>query len=316
MNIASLLLGKILPILIGVLLLSQVGVLPFSQVLPAMADSDSEDDLEMEEGDVFVAVGSSSVQWRHADGTFVALLTCTSITSFFTTGMAFNDDDLYVTMFDGRGVCIFDETGTDIGTFGSGYLGSVESIVFGDDDDTVFTGEVDVFPGCPGCLRQFDEVGNTLMTFTPALENRGIDHIELADDDCTLFYTSEGNLVKRYDVCTNTQLIDFATLHLPAVGGHGSFALRLIDDDDGLLVASTADIHRLDSTGTTVQTYDAPGQNCWFALNLDSDDDAFWAADFCTSDVYKFDISTGAVLLSFNTGTGPSTVFGLVVKAD
>jgi len=55
-----------------------------------------------------------------------------------------------------------------------------------------------------------------------------------------------------------------------------SFALRILPTfaalDPSLLVASWQDI-RLMSLGQTVGTYDAAGENCWFALNLDPDGD-------------------------------------------
>jgi len=68
--------------------------------------------------------------------------------------------------------------------------------------------------------------------------------------------------------------------------------------------------------GGITRIYDAPGQDCWFALNLDPDGTSFWSADFCTSMVYKFDIESGTVLRSFSTGTPANTVFGLVVNGE
>jgi hypothetical protein len=71
-----------------------------------------------------------------------------------------------------------------------------------------------------------------------------------------------------------------------------------------------------DSAGGVVDTYDVDGENNWFALNLDPDGTSFWSADFITSNVYKFDIATGDVLDSFNTGTASNTVFGLTVFGE
>ena len=83
-----------------------------------------------------------------------------------------------------------------------------------------------------------------------------------------------------------------------------------------MLVADNAFIVRLDAGGNVIQTYDAPGEDGWFALNLDPDGASFWSASFVTADVFKFDIASGAVLLSFNTGTGGNTVFGLSVFGE
>src|SRR5207249_4778632 len=69
-------------------------------------------------------------------------------------------------------------------------------------------------------------------------------------------------------------------------------------------------------SGQVVQTYTASGESCWFALNLDPDGKSLWSADFCSSNVYKFDIATGQQLLKFNTGTNGFSVFGLVIFGE
>ena len=261
-------------------------------------------------GDVFVATSNSTVQWRHADGTLHSVLT--TLPSAFTTGMAFEefgDQELYVTGFDGNQVSKFNNMGVLQGGFGSGYNALPESILF-DADGNAYVGQA----GGNRDILKFDLAGTLLASFDVATENIGSDWIDLDADQCTMYYTSEGSRVLRFDVCTNTQLSDF-TSTLP---GTQAFVLRLLvpAQGGGLLVADRQAIHRLDSGGNIVQTYDASGENCWFALNLDPDSTSFWSADFCTSNVYKFDIATGAVLLSFNTGTATNTVFGLAVKGE
>ena len=261
-------------------------------------------------GDVFVATDlGGTVQWREPDGTLHATLA--TLPSAVTTGMAFDTSgNLYVTGFDGNQVSVLNTMGVLTGPFGSGYNANPESILF-DAAGNAYVGQAD---GTRDILK-FDSAGNPLASYDVATSNRGSDWIDLAADQCTMLYTSEGTEVKRFDVCTNTQLPDFAppgTLHGPA------YALRqlLPAQGGGLLVADTQDIHRLDGGGNVVQTYDAEGENCWFALNLDPDSTSFWTADFCTSNVYKFDIGSGAVLLSFNTGTPSNTVFGLAVFGE
>ena len=260
-------------------------------------------------GDVFVATGQGTVQWHEPDGTLHATLATQPST--FTTGMAFDtSDNLYVTGFDGNVVSVLDNTGALTGPFGSGYNSNPESILF-DEVGNAYVGQAD---GTADILK-FDSAGNPLASFNVATSIRGSDWIDLAADQCTMFYTSEGTEVKRFDVCTNTQLADFA----PPGTLHGNaFALRLLHpaQGGGLLVADRVDIHRLDGSGAIAQTYDAPGEDCWFALNLDPDSTSFWSADFCTSNVYKFDIASGAVLDSFSSGTPTNTVFGLAVFGE
>ena len=257
------------------------------------------------DGDVFVSVSNGKVQWRHPDGTLNQTLD-TGFAGAFTTGMAFDSvNRLYVTGFNANRVAVFNTDGSLAGTFGSGFNADPESILF-DAAGNAYVGQAD---GTRQLLK-FDAAGNPLTSFSVATEDRGSDWIDLAADQCTMFYTSEGFQIKRFNVCTNTQLPDFATLpNRPA------YALRILPDG-GVLVADTVNILRLDAAGNVIQTYNAPGETDWFALNLDPDGTSFWSASFATSNVYKFDIATGNVLLKFNTGTPTNTVFGLGIKGE
>ncbi len=259
-------------------------------------------------GDVFVSIANGQVAWYHSDGTLNSIIDCTAITGGgFTAGMAFDAaDNLYVTMFNSNTVCVVDTTGTPTGTFGSGYNSAPESIVF-DASGDAYVGQADLTAD----ILKFDSAGNPLGPFNVATEVRGSDWIDLASDQCTMFYTSEGFLVKRYDVCNFVQLADFAVLSAAP-----AFAIKLLPDG-GLLVANSVNIKRLDAAGTTIATYDVTGNNDWFALTLGSDGTSFWSADRTTADVCKFNLTTSVgtdnELLCFNTGTGPITVHGLAV---
>ncbi len=275
-------------------------------------------------GDVFVAVSNGQVQWHNPDGSLVTTLNDGS--GGFTTGMGFDAaGNLYVTDFSGGGahtngatpngprvsggkdvgaVSVFDNSGNLTGTFGSGFT-NPESILF-DKAGDAYVGNA----GSDQILK-FDSNGNQLNSYSVATESRGADWIDLAADQCTMFYTSEGVSVKRFDVCANAQLPDFAT----GLTGDNAYALRLLPTG-GALVADTQQIVRLDADGNVIQTYDAEGEDGWFALNLDPNGTSFWSADFNTADVVKFDIATGDVQEQFNTGTGSGTVFGLTVFGE
>jgi len=247
-------------------------------------------------GDVFVAIGSSSVQWRQPNGTLVTTLT-DATGSAFTTGMAFDSSgNLYVTDFAAANVSKFDNTGTLLGTFGSGYS-TPESILF-DAAGNAYVGDLGA-----GILK-FDSSGALIHDFTIGR----VDWIDLAADQCTMLYTVEGGAIHRYDVCADTALSDFTT-------NGGDFALRILGDGT-VLVADDAQIDHFDAGGNLIGSYDAPTEDSWFALNLDPDGVSFWSADFGTSDVYRFNIATGAVISSFNTGTSQQTVFGLSVFGE
>ncbi len=82
-------------------------------------------------GDVFVSVSNGKVQHWNPQGTVLLDTLDTLKGNTSTTGMAFDSiGNLYVTTFAAGDVTKFDNKGVRIGTFGSGYTGSPESIVF------------------------------------------------------------------------------------------------------------------------------------------------------------------------------------------
>ncbi len=258
-------------------------------------------------GDVFVSVGNGLVREYTPSGTLVQTLNTGTGSGIFTTGMAFDSfGSLYVTDFNANAVTVFSPAGLNMGSFGSGYNANPESILF-DSLGNVYVGQAD---GSHKILS-FDSSGTPNGSFSPALENRGTDWIDLATNQCTMRYTSEGHSVKTFNVCTNTQGSNFAN----GLPGSIAYAHRILTGG-GELVADTQEIVQLDAGGSVIHTYDAPGDNQWFALNLDPDGTSFWSASFDTGDVYRFDIASGAVISHFNTGTGPNTVFGLTVRGE
>jgi len=260
---------------------------------------------------VFVSISGSLAREYTPLGVAVQDIDCSSVSpGQFTTGSFFDKDmNFYLTMFGGSTVCKTDLANTVHSSFGSGYSGSTESILQ-DAAGNFYVGSVDG----DADIRKFDSAGTPLAQYDVAIENRGSDWIDLAADQKTMYYTSEGVLVKRYDVSADAQLADFATLP-----GGPAYALRLLPSG-GLLVAATDKIYRLDGTGAVVDSYDVTGTSGWFALNLDSDGTTFWSADFASSMVCRFNIATGGGLdnedICWSTGTGSGTVFGLSVKGE
>ena len=256
-------------------------------------------------GDVFVAAQPNQLQWRSADGTLKKLIPINAMHKALT-GMAFDSmDNLYVTEFYDAKVSKFSTNGTLLGTFGNFDPNSnPESIVF-DNTGNAYVGNA----GGTKALMKFDSNGKPLDKFAVVTTGMGSDWIDLASDQCTMYYTSEGHSVKKYDVCKHQQLPDFS-IHLP----NTAFALRLLPADGGLLVADSGNISHLNSSGKIVQTYDAPGVDDWFALNLDPDGKSFWSAG--KHEVYKFDIATGNQLVHFNAGTDLTRIGGLVVNGE
>jgi uncharacterized protein (TIGR03437 family) len=242
-------------------------------------------------GDIFVSLANGTVQWRHADWTLVKNLAGSSDGQ--AKGTAFDaSGNLYVTHWLGTGesgndVESFNTGGNALGVFGSGYNCNPSSITF-DAGGNAYVGQAD----CTGQVLKFDSTGRPTATFAPAVENRGTYDVAIASDQCTLYYTSDGPDVKRFDVCTNAQLTNFNTVPLPD-GVAGAIALL---PTGGMLVANFSVITRLDSGGAFVRTYDSGSNNCWLGVSLNPDGTSFWASDWCNSAAVRFDFATGNVL--------------------
>lgn len=257
-------------------------------------------------GDVFASIGNGIVRVYDASGTFKMDLNAGG--SGFTTGGAFDElGNFYVTNFSQSRVYVFDQFGAAVTNWSTGGV-SAESIVFNIAGD-MYVGHADGDRD----IRKFATDGTALGNTNVATSGRGSDWLDLSIDQTTMFYTSEGDEVFRYDLNSSTQLTNFAS----GLGGGAAFALRLLGDgdgSDGLLVAKSASILRLDGTGAIVQSYDVASHSNWFALNLDSDGTSFWSGDYGTGQLHKFDINTGALLATILTGS--SSLFGVAVFGE
>lgn len=129
--------------------------------------------------------------------------------------------------------------------------------------------------------------------------------VDLAANQCTIFYTSGGTRILRYDVCLSQSLSDFNS-SLPNNGARG---LRILSDG-GVLVADQNAVYRLNAAGSVVQTYDQPSQDSWFAVALDADGRSFWATSQNTA--FRFDIASGGLLSSFNSSDYDFTAIAVV----
>jgi outer membrane protein assembly factor BamB len=265
-------------------------------------------------GDVFVSLETGPVQWRLSDGTLNRILVGTVPGT--GEGMAFDAiGRLYVARWctdpwcqaretvDQDTVEVFDTLGRPQGTFGSGYNCAPHAIVF-DASGTAYVGQA----GCTGAILKFAP-GQAPIAFAVAPENQGSFWLDVAVDGCTIFYTSWGPSVKRFDGCAGVQLPNFNVAPVP---GGAAQDLRVLPGG-GVLVSSGQVIARLDASGVLVQTYQVAEPALWAGLDLVGDG-TFWAANYETSNVYRFDLTTGAVRGSFNAGTETHTVVGVRVK--
>lgn len=266
--------------------------------------------ISYEPGDVFVSLEPGPIQWRSPDGTLRSVLAPTVTGT--GEGMAFDaSGNLYVTRWcvdsmctTGNAVEMYNVLGASMGRVGRTFNCNPHTIVF-DAAGSAYIGQA----GCRQTILKSvpSEIWDTEFTVAP--DNYGVFWMDLAADGCTMFYTSFGPNVKRFDVCTSTQLPDFNAAALP--GGMAQDVRVLLDG--GVLVSSGQVIARLDDSGVLTRTYEVPGEGAlWAGLDLVGDG-TFWAGNYFSSNVHKFDLAEGTRLASFNTGTPASTVVGIRV---
>jgi hypothetical protein len=282
-------------------------------------------------GDLLVTDGFR-LQWLDPDGT--ANKISDLLTGHSVSGGAIDlQGNVYVPEYNGGIVSKFDNAGNLIGQFGDKIndYGCIESsinnqiicdfwptaITFDRDGNAYIGGEVfatDQLRDEVDDIKKFDSNGNLVQKYDVDVLSSGIFGLELGADQCTLYYSSwEGaniadpnrDIIKRYDVCENRQLKDFANLFQDPLYDELRFGHQPILDfklmlDGGMIVAHNAFIHHLDSSGKIIKTYNfAKGVGNWIAVALDSDEKSFWAA--AQSHLYKIDIETGEVLQFFDT---------------
>jgi hypothetical protein len=262
-------------------------------------------------GDVYAAIGNGRVAHYTNTGTLVETLNSTT-GSLEGGGMCFDASaNLFSTQFQSNTMSKFSPGGSLIAAqFGSSYNQHPESCVV-NAAGQILVGQADGTHQ----VRKLDASGTLITTYSPAVQSRGTDWIDLAADQCTVYYTSEGSLVKRFNVCTNTQLADFATA--PSID---CFAHRLRPNGELMLACSNA-VYRFGSGGALIHTYLAaslnPRATALFALNLDPDGTTFWTADHDSHQVYRVDITSGSQVVSSTfIAASTSTVAGLAVAGE
>jgi streptogramin lyase len=262
-----------------------------------------------EKGDVFAGVAGGNIQWWRPS-THTLITTLNSTLGGFTTGMAFDGaGNLYGTNFSAGSITKYDTFGAIIppNPFVSG-MSSPESIAFSSGFASFYVGQAGT-----GAINQFDTAtGALLKSYTGlVIGPRGTDWIDLAADNHTIYYTSEGTTIHRYDTATSTQLTDFAT----GLPGSNAFALRILPDGS-VLVADTSTVVKLNPDGSLNTTFTPPGSiSSLFSLNLDPDGVSFWTGDSGTGLFYQMLVSDGTLLDTFDTGFA-GNFFGLAVFGE
>ncbi len=262
-------------------------------------------------GDLFVSMAGGKIKQFDADGNLVAVLDPKlSGNPLGGGGMCFDDDsNLYATQFAAGTLSKFDITGKLISTtFGTGYGAQPESCVT-DAANNLYVGQANINPNDPAPIQKRTDVTAALMdVYTATQTDRGTDWIELKADARTLLYTSEGAEILAYDIVSKTQQPNFID-GLP----RPCFALR-VRQNGQVMVACRSAAYLL-TDGAISRTYPVTDvgetdPSGLFALNLDSDGTSFWTAGYGSGKVYKVDIDSGNVIMSFQTHPFPYFGFG------
>jgi hypothetical protein len=252
-------------------------------------------------GDVIAGTASGTVEhWRTGSG---LLATYGSGGASFQTGMAFDSSgNLFVTNFEVNTV-------SKLAGPGDPHTASLYVSQGNNPETIVFDklGNAYVGSASNGDIKKYDSAGNPLGSWNTGFR---ADWIDLNAANTKIFFTE--------DVNKGVFILDLATSAISTFNAaYGNFALRLLGDGS-VIVANREDIKLLDSAGNLVRSYDVYGNNAWFALNLDPDGKTFWSADFGTGLIQQFDITTGATLTSFSSGSsgGPwgLAVFGEITQ--
>jgi outer membrane protein assembly factor BamB len=266
--------------------------------------------ISFEPGDVFVSLEDGPVQWWTPDGLLRSVMIPTVVGT--GEGMAFDSSgNLYVTRWcidgpcdTGNAVEMFNVLGQSMGQVGPDFDCNPHTLVILP-DDTTYVGQA----GCRKSIWKFVPTAIVPDEYVVAEDSQGVFWMDLAPDGCTMFYTSFGPNVKRFDVCANAQLPDFNTAPLP--GGIVQ-DLRVLPDG-GALVSSGEVVVRLDASGAPAQAYSVPGEGAlWAGLDL-IDANTFWAGNYFSSNLHKFRIDTGEKLATIATGVPAGTVVGVRV---
>jgi hypothetical protein len=260
-------------------------------------------------GDVFAGIGKGRFNHFSPTGTLLETLDDGQFTGFgqdATTGMCFDPaGNMYGTNLDKNSMSKFSNNGTLLAaTFGSFNSGPESCLIVG--GTTMYVSQV----LGTGDIVKLNLSGTQLASYNTARS----DWIDLAADQCTMFYSDEGPTIHRFNVCTNTALADFVT------SAPGFFALRILPNGDVLAAAGSGGVKRFNSAGTLVNTYTAAGEDFFFALNLDPDGTHFWSGGINTGLIYKFNLTpVGPPILTFSSqaaASGGTILAGLAVFGE
>ena len=143
-----------------------------------------------------------------------------------------------------------------------------------------------------GTVLKYSPAGQLLATYNPAVSGQypSVRGVDLAADQCTLYYTAGSSTIKRFDLCRNTQLTDFAT-----IPGEQLRPIRILPSGD-LLVGGLNGLYRIDATGTIRLTFQPFGTDPVFSYKAIAvaDSTSVWIA--WGSSIERIDYQSGTIV--------------------
>ena len=291
------------------LLVTLVLVLGCIGTLISPAKKAGADTTVYQSGQVFASVGFSQVNiYDPGSGNLINTLT-DDTQETYTAGSAFDSSGNFYVTDDLQGdVSEFSPSGQPMGQFATG-LQNPLSLVF-DNQGNLYVGQQTT-----PYIAEYSPTGQRLPDIGPVqTELYGDDWIDLASDECTFYYTTEGTDILRYNKCANTQESNFNQVPF---SGPAAFEVRILQNGE-VLVADSSAVLLLDQNGNVIQTYSCsslPGcQGQLFAVAVDPSGTSFWTADSYSGDVWQVNMATGAVMQTINTNAG--FLYGLSVDDE
>jgi hypothetical protein len=288
-------------------------------------------------GDVIAAVSDGQYQSFTSGGSLEHLIqagTQGRPDGGFTTGCAFNPagfpavtQNLYTTLWAEKAIGVVPDGATHtptalIDTTLSGGTGHPETIAF-DTDGNFFVGLVD---GAGPNLLKYSKAHALMGSWTLPIgaDMRGVDSIDLDNDQVTVYWTSEDPTIRSFNTQTGTPGADFASFP-----GRRLYNVRLLQPGNGfapngtgvMAVADTTEIKILSASGAVVNTYGESLAattgfgNGWFSVSVDSSGTQLLSGDFYGGRVVKFN-ANDTVAQTYSTGKGPFFVNGVCARGE
>jgi hypothetical protein len=282
--------------------------------------------------DVFASVGNSQVQvFDSQSGNVLDTLTDSTAgapnfpagSGDITSGSAFDSaGNFYVSDLLSGDVSEYSPNGTPLGQFATG-LNGPEALVF-DSQGNLYVGQ-QLTP----YIAEFAPDGTQIGNYGPLpTELYGVDWLDLSSDQCTIYYTTEGSDIMRYNKCLGPNGTQEPNFNVAPFTGARAFELRILANGDVLVADSSAD-YLLDPSGNIIQTYSCsslPGcQGQLFSVAVDPNGTDFWTGDSYSGDIWEVNLATGQAVdgcpgqaqspcPTINTNSG--LLYGMTVKGE